>query len=610
MKKERKKGIARLLELAFIKKGLSTSACVLSAISVVASFSPYIAIYFIIRELVVHFTDLSALDTAYMIKLAWLAAGGAGASLLLYWFALLCSHYAAFSVLYKLKLDFMRHIASLPLGFHTASSTGKLRKIVDENIEKLEGFIAHQLPDLAGSIAAPLSALVVLFAFDWRMGLASFVPILASYAIQASAFGNPAAQTFVARYQDSLEDMNAAAVEYVRGVSVVKAFNQTIFSFRKFHETIVTYGKFVKEYTGAFKTHMQIFLTIVHHIHIFLVPVIIFLAERAQAAGGAIDYGNFAISSLFYIIYSFSLATPFVKILYASGTARQIADGIERMDVILDSPPLLETTVPKTTSEYSVSFENVSFSYNAEIETPALQDISFTAKQGEITALVGPSGGGKSTIAHLIPRFYDVASGAIKIGGVDVRDMATDYLASLASFVFQDVFLFKQSVADNIAVGNKNATREEVIAAAKAAQCHEFIENLPKGYDTVIGADNTHLSGGEKQRIVIARAILKNAPIIVFDEATAFSDPENEYKIQLAFEKLMRDKTVVVIAHRLSTVRGANRILVIEKGRVVEEGNHDILLAMRGRYSYMWEQSNSALGWTLTGQRRKSCINY
>ncbi|MDR1126572.1 MAG: ABC transporter ATP-binding protein/permease [Treponema sp.] len=607
---ERKKGMARLLELAFIKKGLSISACVLSVISVVASFSPYIAIYFIIRELITHFTDLNALDTAYMVRLAWIAAGGAGVAILFNWFALLCSHIAAFNIIYKLKLDFMRHIASLPLGFHTATSTGKLRKVIDENIEKLEGFIAHQLPDLAGSVAAPISALVILFIFDWRMGIASFVPIVASYVIQMVAFGSKPAQIFITKYQDSLDDMNTAAVEYVRGVSVVKAFNQTIFSFHKFHETIVTYGSFVKNYTAAFKTHMTLFLTIVHHVYIFLLPIIILLAD-GSAPGNAVDYGNFVISSLFYIIYSFSLATPFVKMMYVAGNGRQIADGVGRMDAILDLPPLAEPVNPKTANEYSVSFENVTFSYNVETEAVALQGVSFTAKQGEITALVGPSGGGKSTIAHLIPRFYDVAEGAVKIGGVDVRDMGTEYLTSLVSFVFQDVFLFKQSIADNISVGDKDATREEVVAAAKAAQCHEFIEKLPKGYDTIIGAENTHLSGGEKQRIVIARAILKDAPILVFDEATSFADPENEHKIQLAFEKLMKDKTVIIIAHRLSTVRGANKILVIEKGKVVEEGGHDLLLTRSGRYSRMWERYNAALGWALAGVKgEKSCINY
>jgi ATP-binding cassette subfamily B protein len=591
----RKTGMARLLELAFIKKGLSISACVLSVISVAVSFTPYIAVYYIIRELVTRFTGLSALDTALVIRLGWLAFGGAAAAVLLNWFALLCSHVAAFTTLYKLKLDFTAHIAALPLGFHTANATGKLRKVVDENIEKLEGFIAHQLPDIAGAFAMPVATLVILFVFDWRLGLASFVPVIVSYLIQTVAFGSKPARVFIEKYQSSLEAMNSTAVEYVRGIPVIKAFNQTVFSFRKFREAIANYGAFVKDYTLSFGIYMQLFLVIIHHVHLFLLPVIILLA------GGATDYGAFALAALFYLIFSFSIATPFTKMLYVSGLGRQIADGIERMDKMLDTPPLPEPAEPKMTHNYSVTFDRVCFSYNDE--NAALSKVSFTAKQGEVTALVGPSGGGKSTIAHLIPRFYDVASGSITIGGVDIRDMANDYLMSLVSFVFQDVFLFKESVLDNIRIGDTNASREQVIAAAKAAQCHEFVEKLPRGYDTLIGAKNAHLSGGEQQRIVIARAILKNAPVLVLDEATAFADPENEHKIQLALGELVKNKTVIIIAHRLSTVRNADQIVVIEKGAMLETGRHDELIAANGRYCHMWEQYNAALDWTVAGKK-------
>jgi ATP-binding cassette subfamily B protein len=575
---------------------------VLSVASVVVSFSPYIAIYYIIRELVAHFADTRALDTALMIRLGALAAGGAIGAVLLNWFALLCSHFAAFTTLYRLKLDFTAHVASLPLGFHTANSTGKLRKIVDENIEKLEGFIAHQLPDIAGSFAMPVITLVILFAFDWRLGLACFVPIILSYVIQAVAYGGRAAQVFIKQYQASLEDMNNAAVEYVRGISVVKAFNQTIFSFRKFHESIANYGRFVLDYTLSFKTAWQFFITIINHVILFLLPVIILLAGGAAKNG---DYGSFAMAALFYLIFSFSLATPFLKIMYVAQTGRMIADGIERMDRMLDTPPLPEAAKPRTTTEYSLSFEDVTFQYTGTQSPeesnapPTLSHVSFRAMQGEVTALVGPSGSGKSTIAHLIPRFYDVASGAIKIGGVDIRDMETGYLMGLVSFVFQDVFLFKQSVLDNIKIGNPRASREEAIAAARDAQCHDFVEKLPQGYDTVIETKNVHLSGGERQRIVIARAILKNAPILVLDEATAFADPENEQKIQKALERLLKNKTVIIIAHRLSTVRGAGKIIVIDKGKVAEEGRFDELVAAGGRFSRMWERYAGTLDWTI-----------
>ncbi|MDR0583731.1 MAG: ABC transporter ATP-binding protein/permease [Treponema sp.] len=584
-----KVGMARLWELASIKKPLVIASCVLAVFSVAVSFTPFVAVFYIIRELAPHGVR-GAPDRACLVRLGWLAAGGAVAAIALNFTALICSHIAAFTTLYKLKLDFTRHIASLPLGFHTGNSTGKLRKIVDENIEKLETFVAHQLPDLAGSFAMPVITLGVLFFFDWRLGLASFVPIVISYALQTLAYGNANAQVFIKKYQDGLEEMNNAAVEYVRGISVVKAFNQTIYSFRKFHETILNYGEFVMKYTFSWETVMVFFMLTVNYVFLFLMPVIILLS------GGAADYAKFSAAAVFYLIFSVSLSTPFTKLMYVSQTGKLVADGIGRMDNVLDVRRLTETTEPKTAGEYSVSFENVSFSY-ADVE--ALSNISFTAKQGEITALAGPSGSGKTTIAHLIPRFYDVNEGAVKIGGVDIRDMENGYLMSLVSFVFQDVYLFKQSILDNIKIGSPNAERDAVIAAARAAQCHEFIEKLPSRYDTVIGAKNIHLSGGEKQRLVIARAILKNAPIIVLDEATAFADPENEQNIQRAFEELMKNKTVIIIAHRLSTVRGADKIVVIDKGRLAEEGRHDELVNSNGRYSRMWLQYTGALNWRI-----------
>ncbi|MDR2740267.1 MAG: ABC transporter ATP-binding protein/permease [Treponema sp.] len=589
-KTDRKTGMARLWELALIKKPLVITSCVLAVFSVAVSFTPFVAVFYIIRELALR----GASNRAYLVRLGWLAAGGAATAIVLNFTALLCSHIAAFTTLYKLKLDFTRHIAALPLGFHTENSTGKLRKIVDENIEKLEAFIAHQLPDLAGSFAMPIITLGILFSFDWRLGLASLVPILISYFLQTIAYGNANAQIFIKKYQDGLEDMNNAAVEYVRGISVVKAFNQTIYSFRKFHETILNYGRFVLKYTLSWETVMVFFMLTVNYVFLFLMPVIILLS------GGVSDYASFSAAAVFYLVFSVSLTTPFTKLMYVSQTGRMVADGINRMDKVLDERPLAETTAPETTSEYSVSFENVSFSYT---DVEALSNISFTANQGEITALVGPSGSGKSTIAHLIPRFYDVNEGAVKIGGVDIRSMESGYLMSCVSFVFQDVFLFKQSVLDNIKTGRPNASRSDAIAAARAAQCQEFVEKLPSGYDTVIGTKNIHLSGGERQRLAIARAILKNAPIIVLDEATAFADPENERNIQRAFDELMKNKTVIVIAHRLSTVRKADKIIVIDKGRMVEEGRHDELANADGRYSRMWQQYTEALNW---GMREKN----
>ena len=595
-------GMSRLWQLAFYKKGFAMSAAVFSVLGTVVSFIPFIAIYLIIKELVLHMNDLGGLDAANMVSLGWLAGGSAIAAVLLNFISLMCSHLAAFKTLYKLKLDFTRHVAALPLGFHTANSTGKLRKIVDENIEKIEGFIAHQFPDLIGAFTTLVVAIIILFVFDWRLGLGCFIPLIALFVIQGASMGGEKGRRNINIYQTALEDMNNASVEYVRGISVVKAFNQTIFSFRKFYETIKTYGDWALIYTKSFKTPMTLFLVILNNIYIFLIPLAIWLY------GGVEDYAGFALSVLFYLIFSLSLPGTFMKVLYVAQHGKQIADSTARMDAVLNEVPLFEAAHAKTTSRYDVSFEDVSFSYqglfldkddNGDNTVEALSHISFTAGQGEVTALVGPSGSGKSTIAHLIPRFYDVGSGSVKIGGVDIRDMDSDYLMGIVSFVFQDVFLFKQSILGNIMIGNKDASREQVIAAAKAAQCHEFIEKLPQGYDTVIGTKNVHLSGGERQRLVIARAILKDAPIIVLDEATAFADPENEHKIQMAFAQLMKNKTVIIIAHRLSTVRGANKILVIDEGHVVEQGVHDELVNANGRYSRMWQQYISAANWSL-----------
>ncbi|MEL7609060.1 MAG: ABC transporter ATP-binding protein [Bacillota bacterium] len=583
-------GMRRMWELAFTKKALVLSSCILAVLSVAVSFVPFVAIYYIIRELAMHMNDLSGIDGGSMIRLGWLAGGAAIGAILLNFLALMCSHLAAFKTLYYLKLKFTNHLASLPMGFHTENSTGKIRKVVDENIEKIEGFIAHQLPDLVGSFATPLVVLVILFVFDWRLGLATLVPIIVLYILQ-SMYAGKNASAFIKTYQDSLEDMNNASVEYVRGISVVKAFSQTIYSFRKFYDSIKTYGDFALAYTKSFKNGFVMFLVVLNNIYIFLMPVIIWLA------GGVTDYPKFALSALFYLIFSVAITAPFLKLMYISQKGRQIADGIERMDRVFAEKPLPEAKNPKTARGFDIAFDHVSFSYG---ESEALSGVSFTAKQNEVTALVGPSGSGKSTIAHLIPRFYDVNAGSIKIGGVDIREMSGEYLMSIVSFVFQDVFLFQQSILDNIRIGNKDASREDVIAAAKAAQCHEFVERLPGGYDTVIGTNNIHLSGGERQRIAIARAILKNAPIIVLDEATAFADPENEHKIQLAFEQLMKNKTVIIIAHRLSSVRGADKILVIDEGRLAEEGRHDALAASGGRYSRMWRQYTSAMSWTIT----------
>jgi ATP-binding cassette subfamily B protein IrtA len=595
---EPKKDMARLMELAATKKPLIIAAVILSALAAIASFIPYISIYYIIREIMGVYPNFASLDMQRTLGFGWLAFGGILLNIVLYFVALMCSHLAAFGTLYELKVNFASHITKVPLGFHVLVGSGKLRKIMDENIEKIEGFIAHQLPDLVASFVAPVVMFIILFAVDWRFGLAAAVGIVIAFVIQKNAYGNEGAKKMVEKYQITMEDMNNASVEYVRGISVVKAFNQTVYSFRRMHTAIKDYTKIVIPYTLSWENYMSTFITIVNNIYLFLIPVGILVGLNT------VDYTSFAVTFIFYLIFVPSIATILMKVMYVASSGLQIMGGVERMDEVLQTAPLPQPQSPKTTQSHDVVFENVSFSY-ANQETAALSNVSFRAEKNEITAIVGPSGGGKSTIAHLIPRFFDVTEGSIKIGGIDVREMTTDYLMENVSFVFQDVFLFKASILDNMRMGNQNATDEQVIAAAQAAQCQEFVEKLPNKYHTVIGEKGVHLSGGEQQRIAIARAIVKDAPIIVLDEATAFSDPENEYLIQRAFEKLMRGKTVILIAHRLSTVRGANKIIVMDKGRLVEQGGHDELMTKRGKYFDMVNTYNQTLNWKMDRKEAK-----
>ncbi|MDR1094262.1 MAG: ABC transporter ATP-binding protein/permease [Clostridiales bacterium] len=593
-----KTGAARLLQLAGGQKPLIVTSMALAVLSAVAAFVPFLAVFYVVREALAHIRDLSAADTGLMTAWGAVALGGVAANVLVYFAALMCSHLAAFRTQYSLKKKYMRHLSDMPLGFHTVTPSGKIRKIVDENIERLEGFVAHSIPDLAASIAAPIVMVASLFAFDYRFGLAALLPILIVLVFQSGYMGTKNAKRLMAQWQNAMEDMNAGAVEYVRGISVVKAFNQTIFSFRKFREKIKAFTSLSLHYTLNWKTVYAVFQVIINNIYLFIVPVGILIGNAAGAIGP--EYNAFALSFLFYLILAPSLGALLLKVMYVSRSGQIVSDGIERMDKILAVKPLPDAAAPKKPGNYTVEFDDVCFSYDAD-GAETLKNVSFAAPQGKITALVGASGSGKSTIAHLIPRFWDVASGGIKIGGVDVRDVAQGDLMDTVGFVFQDVFLFKESVFDNIAEGRPGVSRERAVEAAKAAQCHNFIEKLPNGYDTVIGGDGVHLSGGERQRLVLARAIVKDAPIIVLDEATAFADPENERLIQSALEKLIKGKTVVVIAHRLSTVRNADQIVVVDGGEIVQKGTHAELLAGGGRYAAMWDSYTAALDWRIEG---------
>lgn len=595
-KTKSKTGLARCMELASDRKGLIFLSALLSSLAAIASFIPYIAVYFMIREILNVFPDLVQLDMGRIMNYGWLALAGIVANILLYFLAIFSSHIAAFGTLYDLKVLFADHIAKIPLGYHLTIGSGRLRKIMDENIESVEGFIAHQFPDFVASITAPIVMVIILFVVDWRFGLASLAGIILAFIAEFIGFGSGAMKENMGKYQKASEEMNNASVEYVRGMSVVKAFNQTASSFKKLQEAISGYTEWVLKFSLGWQNCMPAFTTIINNIYLILVPVGILIGSNTS------NFKEFSMKFIFYLLFVPAIAGVLNKIMYISESFMQIDGNVARMDEILNIPEMPETANPQKPQGEDVVFDHVSFTYTGNNEEKALESVSFAAKQGQITAIVGPSGGGKSTIANLISRFWDVTDGKITIGGVDLRDMAQNDLMRQVSFVFQDIFLFKQSILDNIRMGNRNATEEQVIAAAKAAQCHEFISKLPEGYHTVVGTKGVHLSGGERQRIAIARAIIKDSPIIVLDEATAFSDPENEYLIQKAFEKLMQNKTVIIIAHRLSTIRNADKIIVMEKGQIVESGKHDDLVAAGGRYFQMWNHYTEAINWKLNGK--------
>lgn len=595
-KTKSKTGLARCMELASDRKGLIFLSALLSSLAAIASFIPYIAVYFMIREILNVFPDLVQLDMGRIMNYGWLALAGIVANILLYFLAIFSSHIAAFGTLYDLKVLFADHITKIPLGYHLTIGSGRLRKIMDENIESVEGFIAHQFPDFVASITAPIVMVIILFVVDWRFGLASLAGIILAFIAEFIGFGSGAMKENMGKYQKASEEMNNASVEYVRGMSVVKAFNQTASSFKKLQDAISGYTEWVLKFSLGWQNCMPAFTTIINNIYLILVPVGILIGSNTS------NFKEFSMKFIFYLLFVPAIAGVLNKIMYISESFMQIDGNVARMDEILNIPEMPETANPQKPQGEDVVFDHVSFTYTGNNEEKALESVSFAAKQGQITAIVGPSGGGKSTIANLISRFWDVTDGKITIGGVDLRDMAQNDLMRQVSFVFQDIFLFKQSILDNIRMGNRNATEEQVIAAAKAAQCHEFISKLPEGYHTVVGTKGVHLSGGERQRIAIARAIIKDSPIIVLDEATAFSDPENEYLIQKAFEKLMQNKTVIIIAHRLSTIRNADKIIVMEKGQIVESGKHDDLVAAGGRYFQMWNHYTEAINWKLNGK--------
>ena len=529
------------------------------------------------------------MDTQSLIRWGVLALVSELIGLILYFSALLCSHVVAFHTEKNLKMAALTHLAKMPLGYFDANPSGQLRKIIDENSFQTETFIAHQLPDLVGAQVTMIASIILMLAFDWRIG----VPLLLLYGIGfflQGALNGKEGMEFMKQYQNSLGNMNHEAVEYVRGIAVVKVFGQTVKSFSKFNKAITDYRDQALAYTMSCRKGMVAFNSVINSNYIVLVPAAIIVALVSS------DLVSFMQNFLFYLIFSPACAVMLNKIMYMTSYKMQAEEAMRRIDMILTAPEQEETKQPRTPNGSDVSFEDVTFTYE-NAEHPAVSHLSFVAKAGTTTALVGHSGSGKSTTASLIPRFYDAQEGAIKIGGLNIRDIAHEDLMKKVAFVFQDPKLFKDSLLENIRAGRPDATREEVLKAAHLAQCDDILAKFPQGIDTVVGSKGAYLSGGETQRIAIARAILKDAPIIVLDEATAYADPENEQQIQQAFEGLVKGKTVIMIAHRLSTVQNADQILVMKQGKVVEHGTHSELVSINGEYAKMWSNYTKSTQW-------------
>ena len=595
-KSKKKEGLSRLFEIAGQRKGLLILASLLSAVSAVCMLVPYWAVYEILKQLLSHGVNPAVSDGTCMMRWGWIAFGGLVGGLVLLYAALMSSHVAAFRILYRLRVRLSEHIGKLPLGYLNNTSTGAIKKTMDQNIEKIEGFIAHTIPDLVNVVATVTVMLVIFFSLDVWLTVVCLAVVVISLFLQFSNFMGKRAREFMSIYYDAQEKMSASAVQYVRGMPVVKIFGQSVRSFRQFNAEIQAYKTFALKCCDTYQNGMIAFIVLLNSMVTFILPMGILLLQASPQSL------SLAVVVLLFLIMGPGMASPVYKLTFLGGNTRDINEGVNRIDRMLEKKPVPEPEHPQVPTAYDVEFRHVSFSYeNTEqgTRTEALRDVSFIAQQGKITALVGPSGSGKSTVANLISRFWDVEQGEICIGGVDIRQIATAKLMDMVSFVFQDTFLFYDTLYENIVVGSPDATKENVIAAAKAAQCHDFIERLPQGYETRIGDKGVFLSGGEAQRICVARAILKNAPILVLDEATAFADPENEHKMQMALQSLIKNKTVIVIAHRLSSIISAHQIVVMKDGRIVQCGKHEQLSVIEGVYKNMWDAYTSAYHWTL-----------
>ncbi len=584
MKKE--SNLKRLLEYAGGYKYLTIASWILSALSALVALLPFVYIWKVIKEVLDAAPNYGEVQD--LSHNGWMAVVFAVAAILIYIAALICSHLAAFRVQANMRTKAMHHIVALPMGFMDGIGSGKVRKTVYESSAATETYLAHQLPDKANALATPVGLIVLLLIFDWRLGLLSLLPVAAAFVIMSVMTGKRMAKK-MEEYNNALGQMAGEAVEYVRGISVVKTFGQSVFSFRRFKEAIDNYEKWVIAYTKDLRFPMMCYTTLVNGIFAVLVA-----AALVMTSGGVTN--EFLLDLMYYIIITPIITLTLTKIMYASENKLIVADAMSRIDSILEMEPLPETDHPKHPKDNSVELSGVSFRYK-DAERNALENISLTIRPGEHVAFVGPSGGGKTTLASIVARFWDVRDGSVKIGGVNVKDIPKEELMDTVSFVFQDSKLMKTSILENVRMAKPDASREEILKALHDAQCDDILEKLPQGVDTVVGAKGVYLSGGEQQRISIARVMLKNAPILILDEATAFADPDNEAKVQAAFSVLAKGKTVLMIAHRLSTVTGADRIVVIKDGKIEDTGTHGQLKDKDGLYAEMWRQYNKAAKW-------------
>ncbi len=583
---EKESSIKKLFAYAGNFKYLTIVSWILSAASALMALMPFVFIWEIIREVLKVVPNFSNAEN--LTYYGWMAVIFSVLSIIIYLAALMCSHIAAFRVQTNIRLKTMRHILKLPLGFMSGIGSGKLRKIVNECSEATETYLAHQLPDRAGALATPFGLLAMLLFFDFRLGLLSLIPVVIAFAIMSSMTGVRMQQK-MKEYQNSLEQMSNEAVEYVRGIPVVKTFGQSVFSFKRFKASIDNYEKWVVSYTKDLRMPMILYTTVINGVFAVLIAAALFFTRNGVNS-------DFLLNLLFYIIITPIITVTLNKIMYSSENMMIVEDALSRIDSILDMKPLHENTSPKHPKDNSVILHDVSFRYK-DADENTLKHISLKINPGEHVAFVGPSGGGKTTLASVIARFWDVDSGKVSIGGINVKDISKEELMNTVSFVFQDSKLLKTSIFENVRLAKRDATREEVLKALKDAQCEDIIEKMTDGIDTIIGTKGNYLSGGEAQRISIARAMLKNAPILILDEATAFADPDNESKVQAAFSALSKGKTVIMIAHRLSTVVGADCVYVLKDGEICEYGSHDKLVQQHGLYEHMWREYNRAAKW-------------